>query len=268
MTGAASVVEQLERAAKDARVKAIVLRVDSPGGDAVASDLIWRAVMKAREKKPVIASMGDYAASGGYLAAVGAETIVAEPSTLTGSIGVFVLKPEFSGLLGKLAIHRDAQARGQVAEVTSLAKPWTPAERAAVEKQVDATYANFLDRVAQGRRLPKAEVEKLAAGRVWSGQQALDRKLVDRLGGLADALALARERAGLAPDAFVEYRRSGGHWYDAKLAPAATQEAGPGTLTDKVLSALPELRTAAVLMELGPVLALPEEWLGEAPPKR
>jgi len=271
LAGAGGTAEALRRAAADRRVKAIVLRVESPGGDAQASDLIWRAVVQARRKKPVVVSMGDVAASGGYLAAVGADLILAEPSTLTGSIGVFALKPDLSGLLEKLSLHRDSQRRGEVAELFSLTKPWTPAERAAVERMIDSVYALFLDRVAEGRKLPRAEVEKVAGGRVWTGAQALDRKLVDRLGGLPEALEAARQRAGLGRDEQVEVIGLGGRAelrlegpLAEAVAPLLTIEEGEPALL-RAAAALPELRTAAVLAELGPVLALPLEWLGPGP---
>ena len=262
LSGAASVVDQLEAAAEASDVKAIVLRIDSPGGDAVASDLIWRAVKKAREKKPVVASMGDLAASGGYLAAVGAERIIAQPSTLTGSIGVFVLKPELSGLLEKLSIQRDVQARGKNADLASMTRPWTPEERAVVERQVDVVYGNFLDRVVEGRALPRAEVELVAGGRVWTGQQALARKLVDQLGGLDDAVAWARMRAGLRPGDLVEVRRMAGGWRDFQLPAGMKGLAGDEPLLRRTAALFPELRTAALLLELGPVLALPLDWVG------
>ena len=266
MSGAESVVEQLDQAAEASEVKAIVLRIDSPGGDAVASDLIWRAVKKAREKKPVIASMGDLAASGGYLVAVGAERIIAQPSTLTGSIGVFVLKPELSGLLEKLSVHREVQTRGKNADIASLARPWTTEERALVEKQVDVVYANFLDRVVEGRALPRAEIEKVAGGRVWTGRQALERKLVDQLGGLGDAVAAARQRAGLGPDEVVEVRRIGGGWSDFRLSAGLKALAGEEPLLRRTGALFPELRTAALLLELGPMLALPVEWVEQPAP--
>jgi protease IV len=207
IAGAETVAASVARAAADGRVKAIVLRIESPGGDGLASDLVWREVVRARRKgKPVIASLGDVAASGGYFIAVGADTIVAEPSTITGSIGVFAAKPDLSGLLGKLSLHRSAFRRGENAELTSLARPWSASERAVLERQIAAFYTTFLDRVAEGRKLTRADVEKVAGGRVWSGQQALERHLVDRLGSLQDALALARERAGLGTSEWVEIR--------------------------------------------------------------
>jgi protease-4 len=187
MAGAESVAAAVTAAGADGRVKAIVLRIESPGGSAHASDLIWRAVMMAKQKKPVVVSMGDMAASGGYLVAVGADYLLAEPTTLTGSIGVFALKPDLSGALEKLSIGRDLQQRGKVSDVFSLVKPWTPEERAAVERQIEATYRSFLEKVAEGRKLTPARVELVAGGRVWTGAQALEQGLVDRLGGLAEA---------------------------------------------------------------------------------
>lgn len=271
LAGADTVADAIRTAAEDRRVKAIVLRVESPGGDARAADLIWRAVVQARARKPVVVSMGDLAASGGYLAAVGASAIVAEPSTLTGSIGVFLVKPDFSGALAKLSLSRDVQQRGAVADVASLVKPWTPPERAAVERLVDATYRGFLEKVAEGRGLPLAEVEPLAGGRVWTGAQALERRLVDRLGGLADAVALARQKAGLPAESEVELLWRGGRERFDLGSPLASAgallaEVAPPSPLLRAAAAVPELQAAALLLELGPVLALPVEWLGAAAP--
>ncbi len=264
IAGAKTIAAQIRRAAGDRQVKAIVLRVDSPGGDGLASDLIWREVVRARAKKPVIASMGDIAASGGYLVAVGADTIVAEPSTLTGSIGVFALKPDFSGLLAKLSIGREAYARGENAQFTALGKPWSPSERRAVERQIDAFYELFVDRVAEGRKVPRQEVEPLAGGRVWTGRQAFDRRLVDRLGSLPDAIALAAERAHLGPRDAVEVRRATGGAGDfgelVQGAVAASGAPAEGPVA-RALSALPEVRALSLLAEMGLVLALPVEWV-------
>lgn len=261
LAGAETIARQLRRAAGDRSVKAIVLRVDSPGGDGLASDLVWRAVVRARDRKPVVASMGDAAASGGYLAAVGADAIVAEPSTLTGSIGVFALKPDLSGLLGKLAAVRESRRRGELSEIASPAKPWTPAERAAVERRIAAFYSLFVDRVAGGRGLSPAEVEEVAGGRVWTGRQAFDRRLVDRLGSLADAVALARERAGIPPGDPVEVRRAGAE----ALSLPGLDVPGDGSHLDLLLAAWPEAAALPVLAEMGTVLALPVEWVLPAP---
>ncbi len=268
LAGAETIARQIRSAASDGEVKAIVLRVDSPGGDGLASDLVWREVVRARARKPVVASMGDVAASGGYLVAVGADAIVAEPSTLTGSIGVFALKPDLSGLLGKLSIAREAFARGENAQWKSLARPWSASERRVLEKQIDDFYRLFVDRVTEGRKLPRDEVERLAGGRVFTGKQAFDRRLVDRLGSVQDAIALARERARLGPDDWVEVRRTASAPADVAdmlgeaLAGVAAAAEPP---LARALSAVPEVRALALLGELGPVLALPVDWVMAAP---
>jgi protease IV len=261
LAGAETVVAQIHRAAENRAVKAIVIRVDSPGGDGVASDLVWREIVRARLRKPVVASMGDLAASGGYLVAVAADAIVAEPSTLTGSIGVFAVKPDLSGLLSKISVTREAYTRGENAQLESIAKPWTPAERQAVEKQIDVFYRLFVDRVAEGRKLPRAEIEPLAGGRVWTGKQAFDRRLVDRLGSLDDALALARERARLGGPDDVAVRRTGGGGDFATTLAGAVASLAPPDPVARALAALPEVGALALLAEMGPVLALPPEWV-------
>jgi protease-4 len=259
IAGAETIRHQLEAAAGDPDVRAIVLRIDSPGGDATASDGIWRAVVQARKQKPVVAVMGDYAASGGYLAAVGADVVLAQPSTLTGSIGVFALKPDLSGLLSKLEVNDVAIQRGAHARILSVLKPWTPEERSLVERQVAAFYRSFIGRVAEGRRLTPEQVSAAAAGRVWTGAQALDQKLVDRIGTFSDAVALARERAGIAPGADVSLRTYESSRSLFSLFGGASEERAQGGL-GRLLAALPELRTAALLTELGAVVALPVSW--------
>lgn len=204
-TGDQTVVEALERAAADPRVRAIVLRVDSGGGDAAGSQRIWRAVLKARERKPVIASLADHAASGGYFAAAGAQRIFAAPSTLTGSIGVFWIKPSFADLLGTLEVNSYASRRGEKADIQSLQKPWSPVEQEVVQKWVDAAYRDFIEAVASGRNLGIDEVDRVARGRVWTGTQAFERQLVDDLGGLSEALRSARSASGIGAST-VEYR--------------------------------------------------------------
>jgi protease IV len=265
LAGAETIAGQIKRAAEDRQVKAIVVRIDSPGGDGVASDLIWRELVRARLRKPVIASMGDVAASGGYLVAVGADAIVAEPSTLTGSIGVFALKPDASGLLSKLSLSREAFARGENAQLFSAAKPWTASERQAVEKQIEMFYRIFVDRVAEGRKLPRAEVEPLAGGRVWTGKQAFDRRLVDRLGSYDDALSLARERAHLGGAGDVEVRRTGSSGDIATAMAGAVAFLAPPDSLARALAAMPEVGALALLSEMGPVLALPPDWVVPAP---
>ena len=207
VVGDETIAGEIRRAVED-DVDAIVLRIDSPGGDALASDLVWREILVARRRgKPVIASMGDVAASGGYLIACGAEAIIAEPTTLTGSIGVFVVKPDFSGLLDKLGVNIVTLKRGENATLRSTSKAWSETERAAVERTVGAYYDIFVSRVAEGRRMDRDAVERVAGGRVWTGAAAQERGLVDRLGSLSDAVALAMERARIDPDDAVTIRR-------------------------------------------------------------
>jgi protease-4 len=270
LVGAETVAAQLRRAAADRNVKAIVIRIESPGGDGLASDLIWREVVRARERKPVVASMGDVAASGGYLAAVGANAIVAEPSTLTGSIGVFVVKPDLSGLLAKLGVGREAWARGETAQLASTTKPWTEKERRAVEREIESFYRQFVDRVAEGRRLPRAQAEAAAGGRVWTGRQAVERGLVDALGSLRDAVALAAERARLSPGE-ADVRRAEGKEGPGLLGGTLLRASSPlaeGAAPDplaRLIARIPELHALEALSEMGPILALPVEWV-ESPP--
>jgi protease-4 len=260
LSGADTVTALVRQAAEDRDVRALVVRIDSPGGDALASDLIWHALVGVRRRgKPVVISMGDVAASGGYWIAMGGDAIVAEASTLTGSIGVVGLKPDLAGLLAKVDARAVTLKRGARADLFSLVRPWTADERAVIEKHMLAAYGLFLDRVAEGRKLPRPEVEALAQGRVWTGSQALERKLVDQLGSLHDALALARKRAGLAPGE-AEVRRL--------EAPRGLLEGldlggarGASAVVGEWLLGSPELQAALAVAQMGPVAALPLEWL-------
>jgi len=205
--------------------------------------------------------MGDSAASGGYLAAVGAGDVLAEPSTFTGSIGVFALKPDLSGLLGKLGAKDVVLKRGENADIESSLKTWTPGERKLVEQQIAAFYETFLSRVAEGRKLSRDEVHAVAQGRVWTGAQALERKLVDRLGTLDDAIALAKVRAGYSAEDDLEVRRvEPAPGLAERLSSLLAQAQEPPALL-KLAAGIPEIRAAALLAEMGPVLALPLEWL-------
>ncbi len=200
IAGAETVVLALQRAQEDPSVVAIVLRVDSGGGDVLASDLMYRAALEARQHKPVIASMGDVAASGGYYVSIGADEILANPTTITGSIGVFYLKPALEGLLGdKLGMNQESLPRAPLADLLDSWRPWTPEEQAAVQAWVDRTYDDFITYVAEARKLEKAQVDAVARGRVWSGKDAHARGLVDRLGGFIEAVEAARTRAKVAP---------------------------------------------------------------------
>jgi protease IV len=195
--GARTFIRNLEGLVRDPNVRAIVIRVDSSGGDGMASDLMYRAVLEARKRKPVIASMGDVAASGGYYVAMGAEEIWANPTTITGSIGVFVLKPALQKLGESLGVHQETIRRGAQAGVFDLWEPWTPQQSESAQKWVDDFYETFITEVADCRKMSKPAVDSVARGRVWSGADAKEKGLVDQLGGLADALASARGRSGL-----------------------------------------------------------------------
>jgi protease IV len=200
----------LERAQWDPSVAAIVVRVDSGGGEVMASDLMYRAVVEARKHKPVIASMGDVAASGGYYAAMGADEIWASPTTLTGSIGVFFMKPALRGLLeDKLGVTRESVSRAPLPDLVNLWRPWTEPERRAMQGWVDSAYDDFITQVALSRKLDKERVDAIARGRVWTGTAAHERGLVDSLGGLMDAVEAARKRAGVPATEEVELKVMG-----------------------------------------------------------
>ncbi|RKS71633.1 signal peptide peptidase A [Actinomadura pelletieri DSM 43383] len=191
-------------AVKDERVKAIVFRVNSPGGSAVASDAIWREVVLARRAgKPVIVSMGNVAASGGYYVAMAADTIVAQPGTLTGSIGVVTGKAVVNGLLDRIGVTLGSVAVGDHARMSSATKDFSDSEWERVNAALDRIYDDFTAKVAEGRGLTRERVHELARGRVWTGADAKDGGLVDVLGGIDTALDLARKKAGLAVDAPV-----------------------------------------------------------------
>jgi protease IV len=200
--GSATVGAALRAAGRDDRVRAVVLRVNSPGGSYVACDSIWREVGRLRAAgTPVVVSMGEVAASGGYYVSMAASVIVAEPGTITGSIGVFAGKVVMTGLLDRLGLDTDAVARGRHARILSTRRGFDEGEWRALEAWLDHIYADFVAKVAAGRRLPVEQVDAVARGRVWTGADALERGLVDELGGLERAAAAARQRAGLPADA-------------------------------------------------------------------
>lgn len=203
MSGGRTIVETLDRMAANPRIRAIVLRVDSPGGAVMASDQIWRAVQRARKKKPVVASMGEVAASGGYYVASAANEIWASPSTITGSIGIFYGKVDIAPLAQHFGVNIETEKRGEHAGADSLYRPFTDSDRAALVDKLRIWYKQFLQRVSEGRKLPIERVDALARGRVYSGDSAHTLGLVDSLGGFGSALARARELAGLPVDSDV-----------------------------------------------------------------
>ena len=200
--GDKTIVEAVRKAEADEQVRAIVLRVDSPGGSATASEHIYQALREA--KKPVIVSMGNVAASGGYYISLGGDIIVAEPSTLTGSIGVVGGKIAVRPALAKLGIKPDVVQRGRNADFLSVVEPLDADGEAALRKLIDATYDRFVGRVAEARGMDRQRLTQLAEGRIWTGKQAAELGLVDRVGSLYDALELARERAGIGADEAYE----------------------------------------------------------------
>lgn len=199
-----TLVPVLRLLAADASVKAVVVRIDSGGGSALASEQIWQAMDELVRAKPVVVSMSDVAASGGYYIAAGATKIYAQPDTLTGSIGVVGGKVAPGPALAKLGVTTYPIGRGKRATMFASLGPWTDDERAAIRGSMTAIYDVFLDRVAAGRKRPRADIERLAQGRVWTGAQAKANGLVDELGGLDDALAAARGLGGVDGDATVE----------------------------------------------------------------
>ncbi len=206
LAGSDPIARRIRRLADDPTVGAILVRIDSPGGDGNASDLIWRELVRARKekKKKVIASMGDVAASGGYYVAAGADEIFAGPGTITGSIGVFIGHFDASALFARLGLDMVTLKRGESADLFNPDRGVTDAERRTLQGWVDDFYATFVDRVAEARGLSREQVDAVARGRVWTGAQALERKLVDRLGGFEDALAETKRLLGLEPDAEVD----------------------------------------------------------------
>jgi protease IV len=202
--GSQTIVEQLRRVRADNSIKAIVLRIDSPGGSALASDIIWREIVLTRDVKPVVASMSDVAASGGYYIAMPAHHIVAQPATLTGSIGVVAVKFVLDGTFDKLGMNIEEVKSGKYAGMYSSLRPFTPEERQKMLEHMQGTYETFVEKAAAGRKMTPEQIDAVAQGRVWMGSQARELGLVDELGGLNRALAVAKSRAGIAENAEVD----------------------------------------------------------------
>ncbi|SFB89142.1 protease-4 [Flagellimonas taeanensis] len=195
--GQGLIVEALHKAVENESVKAIVFRVDSPGGSALVSDIIWREMQLAKQEKPLVVSFGNVAASGGYYIGVGGDKIFAEPTTITGSIGVFGTIPNINELAKNVGINAEQVGTNQNSVDYSLFEPMDDSFRNVVQESIEETYNIFLERVAQGRNMSIAQVDSLAQGRVWSGVDAKANGLVDELGNLDDAIAAAAEMAGL-----------------------------------------------------------------------
>jgi protease-4 len=199
--GSATYAKEIRKAADNDKIKAIVLRINSGGGSALASDIMWREVQLAAEKKPIIASMSDYAASGGYYMAMGCDTIVAQANTITGSIGIFSLMFNVENFLGnKLGITTDGVKTGYFSDLYSMTNPLTDYEFNYIQKSVSKGYEVFTGKAAQGRGMAVEEIERLASGRIWTGAEALENGLVDVLGDLDDAVEIAAAKAGVSDD--------------------------------------------------------------------
>ncbi len=218
--------QQVKLIEKDPSIRGVIVRVDSPGGDAVASDEILEHLKRLSKKKPVVFSMSDVAASGGYYMAMTGDPIVAYPGTITGSIGVIYGKVNLGGLYGKIGVNKEILKRGQFADLDSDFQKLTPEGRARLRETIDFIYAGFLKRVAEGRNRKVEEIEPLAQGRVWSGQRALGHGLIDAAGGIDAAVELLRQKAGIKEDEMVRLVvfPSPKSWFDVWFRPAPSDE--------------------------------------------
>lgn len=265
--GSETLIEAIRDARRDGSVRAIVLRIDSPGGSATASDAIWRELMIAKRERadrPIVASMSDLAASGGYYIAMSADAIVAQPSTLTGSIGIFGGKFVMAGLYEKLGANIGSTSIGRHAEMGSPARPFNESERQKLEEQLHAFYDDFVEKAAESRKTTPDRIDSLAQGRVWTGRQAKANGLVDDLGGLDRALALAKERAKIAADSDVEivtYPRPKSFYEIVSEGFSGTSDAAIDAWMTRHLSAdelgvLRSLRSTTAMFRRGEPLAL------------
>lgn len=244
VVGSSTIVKEIRKARTSKRVKAIVIRVNSPGGVFQAADEMWREVTLAAKEKPVIASMGDYAASGGYYLAMACNQIVAQPTTITGSIGVFSVLFDLSGFLGnKIGITTEEVKTGNVGGLITMTRPLTDLEKSIWQKQTDEIYETFTRKAAEGRGMSQQEIKKIASGRVWTGAQAKDNGLVDVLGNFKDAVNLAAEQADVMDDYRVRYYPQ------------------PKTFLEKLTSGWEEqVRTRTLQKEMGDSYLFYQQW--------
>src|SRR5450755_1729264 len=259
--GSDTIAGALRSAIADDQVRALVLRVNSPGGSYGASDTIWREVVRARaEGKPVVVSMGDVAASGGYFISMAADAIVAQPGTITGSIGVLSGKPVVSQLLSRIGVTTDSITEGAHSAMFSTSRPFSEEEWALVNNWLDHIYADFTGKVAAGRGLSADRVHELARGRVWTGADARERGLVDEIGGLDRAAAIARSRAGLPVSAQLRgFPRAKPM---DRLRPPSSSDSQSGALLAESWGPVWRLAAQAGLPPYGPLI-LPGSWIFE-----
>lgn len=216
--------KEIRKARKDENIKAIVLRVNSPGGSILASDVIWREMSEAKKVKPVIVSMGEVAASGGYYIAAPADTIVAQPNTITGSIGIFGILFNVQELVNdKLGVTTDVVSTGELSDFGNMARPLTEVERTIIQSSVEDGYETFISRVAEGRGMHPDSVRKIASGRVWTGSQAKARGLVDVLGGLDTAIGIAAAKIKAGDDYRVVYYPEKKPWFEELMVSFSDQ---------------------------------------------
>jgi len=263
--GGDTIAAALRAAAADDAVAAIVVRIDSPGGSVSASETIWREVIRARERgKPVVASMGAVAASGGYYAAMGADAIVANPGTITGSIGVLSGKLVIRDLKQRLGVGSDTVRTNANADAWSADAPFTPEQQAHREAEVDLFYADFVERAAAGRNLSTEAVDAVARGRIWTGADARERGLVDELGGLRAAVRRAKILAGFDEDTEVRLVGYPGHSLLDMVRPRASSQPAAASMPD-ALGALAGRAVAGILENLEQTLnGASALWLGES----
>jgi protease IV len=242
--GSETFTKEMKKAREDEEVKAIVVRINSPGGSFQASDAMWREIKLASQAKPVIASMSDYAASGGYYLAMACDTIVAQPHTITGSIGIFSVLFDASGFLNnKIGITSEELKTGDVGDLFSMSRPLTPLERNIWQTRTDEVYETFTGKAAEGRGVPIDSIKKVASGRVWTGSQAMQRKLVDVVGNFEDAITIAVKSAGLTDD------------YKVRFYP----EYSP-SIFEQIISQIEEEENTTLKEELGSYYHLYEYW--------
>ena len=247
VAGSRQLVQAIRSARADDDVRAIVVRIDSPGGSSIASDVIWRELTVTKNEKPsrpLVASMSDLAASGGYYVAMAAQHIVAQPATLTGSIGIFGGKFVTGGVYEKLGANIESVVIGRNAGIESPERPFTDSERQKLREQIQDFYDGFIQKVAASRKLPVERVDQLARGRVWTGAQARERGLVDALGGLDRAIALAKERAGISAETDVEIVSYPARKSLAELLLEELSGSGSDRQIEALMSIVSGLRTA------------------------
>ncbi len=264
LVGSDTIVAEIRRLRRDPTVKAIILRIDSPGGSSVASDVIYRELMVTKQQtpsRPIVASMSDLAASGGYYVALPAQTIVAQPGTLTGSIGVFMGKVAIGGTLAKIGVTTETVASGRNADIYSPVDPFSPEQRVKLSEYMQSFYSGFVQKVAASRRTTPEAIHAVAQGRVWTGAQGRTRGLVDELGGLDHAVAIAKKAAGIPSDEDVELvtypgRRSMYELLSEQLGGVSTMAAWQRAIAGADVSALSTLASPTRVFRRGEPLAL------------